>query len=146
MSKFLYEIDDEKFEELRQDRFADNKDVVEFLSNLVADGDDRRFNFTILNLGELMKICAIELGLKNRADEISSHLYVKKEQVRDRRMNKIIKELNAKINIRFTFDEDTEIVPCLYTYKGVGYIYIDKITFCNKLNEIDIDIETLKNV
>ena len=29
MSRFLYEVDDEKFEELAEDKFADNKDVSE---------------------------------------------------------------------------------------------------------------------
>lgn len=144
MSRFLYEVDDEKFEELAQDKFADNKDVSDFLQKLVEDRDDRRFNFVILNLGEIMKICAIELNLK--ADEIEQYLKLEKDKIRDRRMNTIIKELNQKLNMRFNLDEKTELIPCLYTYKGVGYIYIDKIQFCKLLYDVDIDIETLSNL
>ena len=144
MSKFLYEVDEEKFNQLAEDRFADNIDVTNYLKELLELEDDRRFNFTILNLGEVMKICAIELNLKS--NEIESYLKLEKDKMRDRRMNTIIKELNQKLNLRFNFEEGTEIVPCLYTYNGVGYIYIDKIGFCNLLNDIDIDIDTLSNL
>lgn len=144
MSKFLYEVDDDKFLELREERFLDNKDVCEYLQKLVDNDDDRRFNFTMLNLGTLMQICSIELEFKQ--EEIEKYLKLKKEQIRDRRMNNIIKELNHKINLRYEFDEKTEIIPCLYTYKGVGHIYIDKIGFCKLLDSIDIGIQTLKNI
>lgn len=144
MSKFLYEVDYKKFEELAKDKLADNADVSAFLQKLVDDNDDRRFNFVILNLGELMKICAIELNLKS--EEIDGYLKLEKEKIRDRRMNTIIKELNQKLNMRFNLDEKTELVTCLYTYQGTGYIYIDKINFCKLLYDVDIDIETLENV
>lgn len=144
MSDFLYEVDDEKFEELGKRRFSDNKNVVTYLQELLDKGDDRRFNFTILNLGEVMKICAIELNLK--ANEIESYLMLEKNKMRDRRMNTIVKELNEKLNLRFNFEEDTEIVSHLYTYKGVGYIYINKTKFCSLLNDFDIDIDTLSNL
>ena len=144
MSDFLYEVDEEKFEELGKRRFSDNKNVVTYLQELLDKGDDRRFNFTILNLGEVMKICAIELNLK--ANEIESYLMLEKSKMRDRRMNTIVKELNEKLNLRFNFEEDTEIVSHLYTYKGVGYIYINKTKFCSLLNDFDIDIDTLSNL
>lgn len=144
MSKFLYEVDEEKFKELADARFEDNADVCNYLSSLIEKNDDRRFNFTILNLGTVMQICSIELDFKQ--EEITKYLRLQKKQIRDRRMGNILKELNQKLNMRFDFDDDVEIVPCLYTYKGVGYIYIDKIGFCNKLDEIDIGIETLENL
>lgn len=144
MSEFLYEIDEEKFIELGEKRLLDNKNVMDYLQTLLESRDDRRFNFTILNLGEVMKICAIELNLK--ANEIESYLKLEKSKMRDRRMNTIIKELNEKLNLRFNFNEKTEIVSCLYTHNGVGYIYIDKINFCNLLNDVDIDIDTLSNL
>lgn len=144
MSEFLYEVNEEKFRELSDLRFKDNAKVCDYLHSLIENNDDRRFNFTILNLGEVMKICAIELEFKK--EEIEKYLKLDKEQIRDRRMNNIIKELNQKLNMRFNFSEDIQIISCLYTYKGVGYIYIDKENFCNLLNEVDISIKNLENI
>lgn len=144
MVKYLHDIDDEKFNELYESKLMDNKDVMNFLQKFIDEKDDRRFNFTILNLGTLMKICAIELEFKS--DEIENTLNLEKERTRDRKMNFILKELNKKINLRYDFEDGTEIVPSLYTYKGKGYIYIDKINFVKLLYKVDIDIETLENV
>ena len=117
---------------------------MEFLQDFIDNIDDRRFNFTLLNLGTVMKICAIELDFKS--DEIEHSLKLEKDKARNRKMNFILKELNKKINLRYDFDEETEIVPSLYTYDGRGYIYVDKTTFVKLLYEKDIDIETLENV
>ena len=144
MVKYLHDIDEDKFNELYEAKLADNKDVMIWLQKFIDEKDDRRFNFTLLNLGTVMKICAIELEFKQ--NEIEGVLDLKKERTRDRRMNFILKELNKKINLRYDFDEDIEIVPSLYTYKGRGYIYVDKSTFVKLLYEKDIDIETLENV
>lgn len=144
MSKYLHDIDEEKFNELYEAKLSDNNDVMTWLQKFIDDKDDRRFNFTLLNIGTLMKICAIELEFKQ--DEIESTLQLEKERTRDRKMNFVLKELNKKINLRYDFDEETEIVPSLYTYNGRGYIYIDKTTFVKLLYEKDIDIETLENV
>lgn len=144
MAVYLHDIEEEKFNELFEDKINDDKDVLDFLEECYKNKDDRRFNFTLLNLGTVMKICAIELELKQH--EIKSYLELEKERTRDRKMAFILKELNKKINLRYDFDEETEIVPCLYTYAGRGYIYVDKSTFCKLLYEKDIDIETLENV
>lgn len=144
MAKYLHDIKEEKFDELYESKLADNLDVMKWLQKFIDEKDDRRFNFTLLNLGTLMKICAIELEFKE--DEIESCLKLERDKVRDRKMNFLIKELNKKINLRYDFDEETEIVPSLYTYNGRGYIYIDKSTFVKLLYDKDIDIETLENV
>ena len=144
MAKYLHDIDEEKFNELYESKLADNMDVMKWLQKFIDEKDDRRFNFTLLNLGTVMKICAIELDFKK--DEIEGALDLEKERTRDRKMNFILKELNKKINIRYEFDDDTEIIPSLYTYKGNGYIYVDKSTFVKLLYQKNIDIETLENV
>ena len=61
-------------------------------------------------------------------------------------MEMIIKEINNKINTRYEFDKGTEIISCLYTYEGLGYICIEKTQFLILLNEIPIDIETIENM
>lgn len=144
MSKYLHDIEKEKFDELYQAKLEDNKDVMKWLQKFIEAADDRRFNFTLLNLGTLMKICAIELEFK--AEEIDNILKLEKEKTRDRKMTFILKELNKKINLRYDFEEDIEIVPSIYTYKERGYIYVDKSSFVKLLYEKDIDIETLENV
>lgn len=144
MVKYLHDIDEEKFNELYDAKIEDNKDVMKFLQEFIDNKDDRRFNFTLLNIGTLMKICAIELEFKQ--DEIESTLQLEKERTRNRKMAFILKELNKKINLRYDFDEEIEIVPSLYTYQDRGYIYVDKTTFVKLLYEVDIDIETLENV
>jgi len=144
MVKYLHDIDEEKFNELYEAKLADNLDVMKWLQKFIDDKDDRRFNFTLLNLGTLMKICAIELEFKQK--EIEGALDLEKERTRDRRMSFILKELNKKINLRYDFDEKIEIVPSMYTYQNNGYIYVDKSTFVKLLYEKEIDIETLENV
>ena len=144
MVNYLHDISEHKFNELYEAKLADNNDVMIFLQKFIDDKDDRRFNFTLLNLGTLMKICAIELEFKS--EEIEHALALEKVRTRDRKMNFILKELNKKINLRYEFDEETEIIPSLYTYKGRGYIYVDKSSFVKLLYEKDIDIETLENV
>ena len=144
MVKYLHDIDEDKFNELYEAKLEDNRTVMKFLQEFIDNKDDRRFNFTLLNLGTVMKICAIELDFKS--DEIEHSLKLEKDKARNRKMNFILKELNKKINLRYDFDEDIEIVPSLYTYKGRGYIYVDKSTFVKLLYEKDIDIETLENV
>lgn len=144
MAEYLHDISEEKFEELDKEKIKDDGDVLFFLQNIVSQNDDRKFNFLLLNLGTLMKICAVELEFK--AHEIESYFKLEKDNTRDRKMAFILKELNKKINLRYEFSEETEIVPFLYTYEGRGYIYVDKFLFIRLLNNIDIDIETLENV
>ena len=144
MNNFLYEVDAETAKDLADARFKDNAEVCNYLHSLIKKNDDRRFNFTILNLGEVMKIAAIEINLKQ--EEIKKNLKLEKEQIRDRRMNTIVKELNQKLNMRFDFSDDVNIVKYLYTYKGIGHIFIDKMGFCELLDQTDISIEHLEKI
>lgn len=144
MIEYLHEVDENRFEELANRKLKDDSQVLKILDACLLDNDDRRFNFLLLNLGTIMKICAIELEIKQ--DEIEKYLRLEKERTRNKKMDFILKELNKKINLRYGFDEKTEIVPYLYTYQGNGYIYVDKATFCRLLQEVDIDVETLDNV
>ena len=91
MVRYLHDIDEEKFNELYESKLADNNDVMTWLQKFIDDKDDRRFNFTLLNLGTVMKICAIELEFKG--EEIENTLKLEKERTRDRKMNFILKEL-----------------------------------------------------
>ena len=144
MAKYMHEIEEEMFDELYEKKLNDNLEVMEWLQKFIDDKDDRRFNFTLLNLGTVMKICATELEFKST--EIENILGYEKERTRNKKMAFLLKELNKKINLRYDFDEDIEIVSALYTYEGKGYIFVDKTTFVKLLYGKDIDIETLENV
>ena len=135
---------DEKFEELARIKNRDNFEAAKFLEELATENEDRKFNFSLLHLGILMQIASISLEIKQ--DEIEGYLKLEKEETRTRKMEMIIKEINNKINMRYEFDKKTEIISCLYTYKGLGYICIEKLEFLLLLNEIPIDIETIENV
>ena len=144
MATYLHEVDDEQFEELARIKNRDNFEAAKFLEDLAANNEDRKFNFGLLHLGILMQIASISLEIKQ--DEIEGYLRLEKEETRTRKMEMIIKEINNKINLRYEFDKKTEIISCLYTYKGLGYICIEKLEFLLLLNEIPIDIETIENV
>ena len=144
MVEYLHEINKKKFEELAQKKNEDNIKSAMFLKDLAINKNDRGYNFSLLHLGMLMQIASISLEIKQ--DEIEGYLKLEKEETRTRKMEMIIKEINNKINLRYDFDKKTEIVSCLYTYEGLGYVCIEKLEFLMLLNEIPIDIETIDNV
>lgn len=144
MVSYLHEVNKKKFKELAQEKNEDNIKASMFLKDLAINKEDRKFNFSLLHLGILMQIASISLEIKQ--DEIEGYLKLEKEETRTRKMEMIIKEINNKINTRYEFDKGTEIISCLYTYEGLGYICIEKTQFLILLNEIPIDIETIENM
>lgn len=144
MVQYLHEVNKEIFEKLAKEKNQDNIESAKFLGQLAANKEDRRFNFGLLHLGMLMQIASISLEIKQ--DEIEGYLKLEKEDTRTRKMEMIIKEINNQINTRYEFDKKTEIISCLYTHKGLGYICIEKLKFLKLLNNISIDIETIENV
>ena len=58
---------------------------------------------------------------------------LEKDKAKNRRVNTILSELNTKINLRYQFDEDTVIIPCLATYNNELYLSIDKAKFVTLL-------------
>ena len=48
-------------------------------------------------------------------------------------MEKIVKELNTKINLRYEFPDDFEVIEGLYTYKNEGFLLINKTAFLKQI-------------
>lgn len=144
MVEYLHDINKKKFKELADKKNEDNIQSAMFLKDLAINKKDRNYNFSLLHLGMLMQIASISLEIKQ--DEIEGYLKLEKEETRARKMEMIIREINNQINTRYEFDKKTEIISCLYTYQGLGYICIEKLEFLKHLNEIPIDIETIDNV
>lgn len=143
MSKYYHNIDSDEFEELRAYKIKDNCDVARYLQDLADNEDDVGFNTSLLHLGMLMQIIAAALNIKK--NEIDS-LIDANDSSRQRKMEIIIKELNEKINLRYNFDEDVEILKALYTYAGEGYILIDKLYFMDLILNKARDIDALDKI
>ena len=142
--KYMHDIDETEFEAIALHKQTDNIDTAKYLYDLAQEGNDKQYNFSILNLGALMQIITISLELKQ--NEIQDFLKLEKEQTRIRKMEAIIKELNERINLRYDFADDTVILPALYTYNNQGYLCVDKLLFLKLLNEKEMGIDSLENV
>lgn len=141
MARYYHQIDEEQFNEFTKQRKQDNIDSASYLSELAALGLDAKYNLSILHLGMTLQILATALDIKQ--NEIEKLFKLEKDETRNKKMESIVKELNEKVNLRYGFDEKTEVVPYLYTYKDNGYFMFDKTQFLlllneEKYNEIDI--------
>lgn len=141
MARYYHQIDEEQFNEFTKQRKQDNIDSASYLSELAALGLDAKYNLSILYLGMTLQILATALDIKQ--NEIENLFKLEKDETRNKKMESIVKELNEKVNLRYGFDEKTEVVPYLYTYKDNGYFMFDKTQFLlllnnEKYNEIDI--------
>lgn len=141
---YLHQVDDDIFEQIAQIRHEDNKETTKLLHDFATNKFDKQLNFTLLNLGQVLQIVAISLSLKE--NEIESAMKLKKDKARDKKMQIILKELNERINTRYGFDDKTVVVPLLYTYGDLGYIFINKALFISLLIEKDIDFEELGKI
>lgn len=126
---FYQECTTDGYNELKKDIEKDDEDLKKYVQGL----NHRELNFVILNLGNMIQICAIYFDLKQ--DNIKSYLKLEKEKLRTSRMKTIVNELNQTINLRFDLPEDSEVIKGLFVYDGEGYIHINKMTFINLLKD-----------
>lgn len=144
MTKYYHDIDDEQYEKLKVCKLDDNNKVAQIFIDLAEEQNDIGFNTCLLHLGMLMQIIAAALSIKR--NEIDELMETDNNASRQRKMEIIIKELNEKINLRYEFDDNMEILKALYTYKGEGYLYIDKTKFMSLILEKSNDIESLDKI
>lgn len=143
MNKYYHDIDDEKYDEFRVFKWTDNRNVAKRLTQLSENEDDVGFNTALLHLGMLLQIIAAALNIKK--PEIDK-LMEPESRSRQRKMEIIVKELNEKINLRYEFDEDVEILIALFTYKDKGYLLLDKSAFIDLILEKSNDIDSLDKI
>lgn len=127
---------EEEFTELQLLQMEDDKKFVQNLNDFMENEQHRHLNFVLINVGNLLKICSIYLDMK--AEKIEQFLKIEKLQTRNRKMNNVVSELNEKINLRYEFDDNTEIIEELYVFEGNGYIKINKSKFLELLLEKDM--------
>ena len=129
--KIFYNIDSEEdFENF----MARQHDDDALLKEKFAEYSHRQFNFCLINIGIMLDIVRGYFHFeRNRiTDDIMN---LEKDKIRNRRINKIVRDLNEKINLRYEFDEDTMIVPSLAVYNNEAYLLIDKCLFVDLILE-----------
>ncbi|WP_296848118.1 hypothetical protein [uncultured Methanobrevibacter sp.] len=129
--KIFYNIDSEEDFENFMARQHDD-DVL--LKEKFAEYSHRQFNFCLINIGIMLDIVRGYFHFER--DRITDDIMnLEKDKIRNRRINKIVRDLNEKINLRYEFDEDTMIVPSLAVYNNEAYLLIDKCLFVDLILE-----------
>lgn len=119
--------DQESMNAFMNKQFEDDQRIKDYLDTCTH----KEFNFAILNIGDLLKTISIYFGFIDPQIQEA----IKNKQATSRKMNKFIKDLNQKINLRYDLDEDLSIVENLVLYDGELYLFINK----NKFLEVLLD-------
>ena len=129
--KIFYNIDSEEdFENF----IARQHDDDVLLKEKFAEYSHRQFNFCLINIGIMLDIVRGYFHFER--DRITNDIMsLEKDKIKNRRINKIVRDLNEKINLRYEFDEDTMIVPSLAVYNNEAYLLIDKCLFVDLILE-----------
>ena len=129
--KIFYNIDSEEdFENF----MARQHDDDALLKEKFAEYSHRQFNFCLINIGIMLDIVRGYFHFER--DRITDDIMnLEKDKIRNRRINKIVRDLNEKINLRYEFDEDTMIDPSLAVYNNEAYLLIDKCLFVDLILE-----------
>ena len=128
-----FEIIEEEsvFKEHFDRQLQSDTDLVNFFLTLVEEKKHSDLNFAILNVGTLLKTISIFFDLKK--NEMEKILALENESVRQRKITVIINEINEKINLKYGFDENTEIITKIYIYEDGSYMEINKLLFVKLL-------------
>lgn len=124
---YKHMVTEDTFKKLNFEQIEDDDKLYTLLGKLTH----KEFNFALLNLGSLLKIIAIYFELKQ--PNIEDFLKLDKERTRTIKMEKIVKELNTKINLRYEFPDDFEVIEGLYTYNNEGFLLINKTAFLKQI-------------
>lgn len=117
---------EEEFHNFIQKQIKDDNNLRKYLDNC----NHKEFTFTILSVGTLLNTVATYFGfVKEQLDDAITL----NENLRSRKISKIIKDLNEKINNRYDFEKDTTVIESVVLYQGELYVYINKSKFVRTL-------------
>lgn len=117
---------EEEFKNFVQKQVKDDNNLRKYLDNC----NHKEFTFTILNLGTLLNTVATYFNfVKEQLDEAITL----NENLRSRKISKIVKDLNEKINDRYDFEKQTNVIESVILYNGELYVYINKSKFIRTL-------------
>ena len=128
---FYKECTTEEFETLQHRQIQDDEHIKKYIQSL----NHKELNFALLNLGNMLQVCAMYFEVKQ--DNIESYLKLEKDRLKNTRMKTIVEELNQSINLRFDLPDGTEVILGLFIYEGESYIAIDKMLFLSELQKHD---------
>ena len=117
---------EEEFKNFVQKQVKDDNNLRKYLDNC----NHKEFTFTILNLGTLLNTVATYFNfVKEQLDEAITL----NENLRSRKISKIVKDLNEKINDRYDFEKQTNVIESVILYNEELYVYINKSKFIRTL-------------
>ena len=128
------------FRDLMNDTYAfedfnkkinDNDDALKLYFEKSSHKD---FVFSIMHLGVLFDSISIYIGFIK--EQLDKAILISDEQSKNRKMNKLIKDLNKRINAEYDFAEKTSVIDEVVLYDGELYFFVDKMKFV-KLMQIE---------
>lgn len=138
---------------MMNETFYDFKEIEEFNDFIALQHQDdaklkekfegynhREFQYCLINIGVMLDIVRGYFYFEQQKID-KNIIQLKKEKVKIRRVNHMLKELNEKINLRYNFDDDVRVIKSLAIYQEEGYLLIDKCLFADLvLEKAEIDL------
>lgn len=113
----------EDFEDFKRKQFDDDEKLKKYFEKC----NHKQFLQALMDIGILIDVTTTYLGfLKPQIDDA---LTEKDTTVKERRINKFMKDLNERINIEFSFDKDIVIVEQCVLFDGELYLFFNKAQF-----------------
>ena len=113
----------EDFDEFMQAQHDDDNKLKEMFLEM----SHKEFQFALINIGTMLNIVLQYFTFEEQ--KIKDIQQFNRASTRSRKVNKMIKELNEKINLRYEFDEDTPIISSMCLYCDEAYLLINKTLF-----------------
>lgn len=113
----------EDFEDFKRKQFDDDEKLKKYFEKC----SHKQFLQALMDIGILIDVTTTYLGfLKPQIDDA---LTEEDTTVKERRINKFMKDLNERINIEFSFDKDIVIVEQCVLFDGELYLFFNKAQF-----------------
>lgn len=122
--------DENGFEDFRK-KLYDDDDVIRTYFECCTH---KQLIASIMHLGTLFDTISIYLSFIE--EQIGEAIQITNEQTQNRRMNKLIKDLNKRINSEYDFNKKTEIIEEAILFDGELYLFVNKMKFI-KVMELD---------
>ena len=112
----------EEMAEFKKKQFDDDENIKKYLENC----SHKEFNFAILHLGVFLDTVATYTTFMG---EYLEQLINSKNQNKEKRFNKFLRDLNKKINNEYDFPDEVVLVEEGVLFDGELYLFINKSHF-----------------